>query len=162
MSLPTPKLEPIMQLTVEVAKPIEAGNISHAFGSGKRRIIPITGGAVQGTARGQSLQGQVLAGGADFQLITSSTAAHLDARYVLRLDDGSHIYVTNRAIRSGSEQDIAALVRGEAVPQERIYFRCTPSFEVERADLAWMTQTLFIGTGARFPDRVEMVFYEVK
>lgn len=162
MSLPTPKLEPVMQLTVQVAKPIEAGNVTHALGTGRRRIIPITGGRVQGMARGQSMEGEVLSGGADFQLVTSSTAAQLDARYILRLKDGSHIYVTNLAVRTGSESDIAALVRGEAVPPERIYFRCAPRFEVERADLAWMTQTLFIGTGARFPDRVEMVFYEVK
>lgn len=161
-SLPTPKLEPIMQLTVYVAAPIEAGNITHALGTGKRRIIPITGGQMQGIARGQSMQGEVLAGGADFQLITNATAAQLEARYILRLSDGSHIYLTNNAVRTGSEEDIAALVRGEAVPPERIYFRCAPRFEVERADLAWMTQTLFIGTGARFPDRVEMVFYEVK
>ncbi len=161
-SLLTPTLEPIMHLTVHVAKPIEAGHITHALGAGKRRIIPITGGKVEGTARGQSMQGEILAGGADFQLVTSSTSAQLDACYILRLADGSHIYITNSAIRAGSEQDIAALVRGEAVPHERIYFRCAPRFEVERADLAWMTQTHFIGTGARFPDRVEMVFYEVK
>jgi hypothetical protein len=151
-----------MHLTVHVAKPIEAGNITHALGTGKRRIIPITGGHTEGLARGQSLSGQVLPGGADFQLVTSSTAAQLDARYIIRLTDGSHIYITNQAIRTGSSSDIAALVRGESVPHERIYFRCAPSFEVEREDLAWMTQTLFIGTGARFPDRVEMVFYEVK
>lgn len=161
-SLPTPKLEPIMQLTVHVAAPVEAGHITHALGTGKRRIIAITGGKVEGTARGHAMQGEVLAGGADFQLVTSSTVAQLDARYILRLSDGSHIYIANSAIRTGSEADIAALVRGEAVPPERIYFRCTPRFEVEREDLAWMTQTLFIGTGARFPDRVEMVFYEVK
>jgi hypothetical protein len=162
IQLPTPELEPIMQLTVQVAKPVEAGHITHALGAGKRRIIPITGGRVSGTARCQSLEGEVLPGGADFQLVTSPTAAQLDARYVIRLNDGSHIYITNSAIRTGSEQDIAALVRGESVSPERIYFRCAPRFEVERADLAWMTQTLFIGTGARFPDRVEMVFYEVK
>ncbi len=161
-SLLIPQLVPIMQLSVHVAAPVEAGHITHALGTGKRRIIPITGGQTQGTARGQSMQGEVLAGGADFQLITSATAAQLDARYILRLFDGSHIYVTNSAMRTGSEVDIAALVRGEVVPPERIYFRCAPRFEVERADLAWMTQTLFIGTGARFPDRVEMVFYEVK
>ena len=160
-ALLTPKLEAIMQLNVRVALPIEAGQITHALGTGKRRIIPITGGKVQGTARGQSMQGEVLSGGADFQLVTSSTAAQLDARYVIRLNDGSHIYVTNSAVRTGSVADIAALVRGESVPPERIYFRCAPRFEVERTDLAWMTQTLFIGTGARFPDRVEMVFYEV-
>jgi hypothetical protein len=146
MNLSTPRLEPIMQLTVHVAQPVDAGQVIHALGEGRRRIIPITGGA-------------------DFQLVTSSVtdqvAAQLDARYILRLSDGSHIYVTNLAVRTGSPQDIASLVRGESVPPERIYFRCAPRFEVERADLAWMTQTLFIGTGARFPDRVEMVFYEV-
>jgi hypothetical protein len=166
MSLPIPQLEPIMQLTVHVSQPVEAGNITHALGTGKRRIIPITGGTVQGTARGQSMGGEVLGVGADFQLVTSPNAgvvaAQLDARYIIRLNDGSHIYVSNSAIRTGSESDIAALVRGESVPPERIYFRCAPRFEVEREDLAWMTQTLFIGTGARFPDRVEMVFYEVK
>jgi hypothetical protein len=161
MSLPTPQLQAIMQLTVQVSQPIEAGQVFHSQGQGKRRIIPITGGRVQGRARGQSMEGEVLPGGADFQLVTSSTSAELDARYILRLQDGSHIYITNRAIRTGSESDIAALVRGESIPPERIYFRCAPRFEVERADLAWMTQTLFIGTGARFPDRVEMVFYEV-
>ena len=160
--LPTPQLAPIMHLTVHVAQPIEAGHITHALGAGKRRIIPITGGQVTGSARGQSLNGEVLPGGADFQLVTSSTAAQLDARYIIRLTDGSHIYITNQAIRTGSERDIAALVRGESVPPERIYFRCAPSFEVEREDLTWMLHTLFIGTGARFPDRVEMVFYEVK
>jgi hypothetical protein len=146
MNLSTPRLEPIMQLTVHVAQPVDAGQVIHALGEGRRRIIPITGGA-------------------DFQLVTSSVtdqvAAQLDARYILRLSDGSHIYVTNLAVRTGSPQDIASFVRGESVSPERIYFRCAPRFEVERADLAWMTQTLFIGTGARFPDRVEMVFYEV-
>jgi hypothetical protein len=165
MNLSTPRLEPIMQLTVHVAQPVDAGQVIHALGEGCRRIIPITGGRVQGLARGQSMAGEILPGGADFQLVTSSVtdqvAAQLDARYILRLSDGSHIYVTNLAVRTGSPQDIASLVRGESVPPERIYFRCAPRFEVERADLVWMTQTLFIGTGARFPDRVEMVFYEV-
>jgi hypothetical protein len=161
MSLSTPRLEPIMRLTVQVAKPVEAGQVTHTIGEGRRRIIPIVGGQCSGVARGHSMAGEILPGGADFQLVSSATSAQLDARYILRLSDGSHIFVSNQAIRTGSEADIAALVRGEAVPPERIYFRCAPRFEVERKDLAWMTQTLFIGTGARFPDRVEMVFYEV-
>jgi hypothetical protein len=161
MNTPAPELRALCKLNVQVAKPVEAGMMLHAQGQGQRRIIPITGGTVQGHARGQRLDGVVLPGGADFQLVTSASAALLDARYILRLNDGSHIYVTNQAVRTGSEADIAALIRGESVPPERIYFRCAPRFEVERVDLAWMTQTLFIGTGARFPDRVEMVFYEV-
>jgi hypothetical protein len=163
--LPMPSLQACMRLSVQVAAPVEAGQVQHAQGSGRRRIIPIVGGQVSGEVNNKagrfSFEGVVLPGGADFQMVTSSTAAELDARYILRLHDGSHLYVHNHAIRTGSAADIAALVRGEAVPHERIYFRCAPRFEAENPALAWMTQTLFLGTGARFPDRVEMEFYLV-
>jgi hypothetical protein len=32
---------------------------------------------------------------------------------------------------------------------------------VSHPALAWMTESLFIGTGARFPDRVEIQFFRV-
>jgi Protein of unknown function (DUF3237) len=160
-SLEPIRLQPVMQLTVHVAAPVEAGQVIHSLGEGKRRIIPIIGGHVQLNARGLELSGEVLAGGADFQLVVSVTAARLDARYIVRFTDGHHLYVNNQAIRSGSAQDIAALVRGEAVPHERIYFRCAPTFETDHPQLAWMANTLFVGTGARLPDRVEMRFDEL-
>ncbi len=156
MSLLAPALNPLCDLVVFVAPPVEAGLVQGLNSQGKRRIIPITGGTVRG-----KLQGTVLHGGSDFQLVLNDTTAQLDARYVLQLGDGSHVYVHNRALRRGSASDMAALVSGEAVPPERIYFRCAPTFEVENPSLHWMTQSLFIGTGARYPDRVEMRFYEV-
>ena len=156
MSLSAPTLKHLCDLTVFVAKPVEAGFVQGVHSQGQRRIIPITGGTVRGT-----LQGTVLPSGADFQLVLNETTAELDARYVLLLDDGSHVYVRNRALRRASASDMAKLVRGEAVAPEHIYFRCNPTFEVESAALHWMTQSLFIGTGARYPDRVEMSFYEV-
>jgi hypothetical protein len=161
MDLPPINLQPVMQLTVHVTAPVEAGQVIHSLGEGKRRIIPIIGGSVQLNARGLELSGEVLAGGADFQLVTSSTSARLDARYIVRFAQGHHLYVSNQAIRTGDAQDIAALVRGESVPAERIYFRCAPSFETDHPQLMWMTNTLFVGTGARYPDRVEMRFDEV-
>jgi hypothetical protein len=107
----------------------------------------------------------VLPGGADFQLVVSDTLADLDARYMLQLDDpawpGAHVFVQNRALRRGSAEDIARLVRGEPVEPAAIYFRCAPTFEVSHPALAWMTESLFIGTGARYPDRVEMRFFRV-
>jgi hypothetical protein len=36
-----------------------------------------------------------------------------------------------------------------------------PTFEVSSPALAWLTESLFVGTGARFPDRVEMRFFRV-
>ena len=60
-----------------------------------------------------------------------------------------------------SAEDTARLVRGEPVDPAAIYFRCAPTFEVSHPTLEWMTESLFVGTGARFPDRVEMRFFRV-
>jgi hypothetical protein len=160
MLLPTPTLEAFANLTVQVATPLEAGPITGLNSRGLRRIIPIAGGQVSGR-----INGRVLPGGADFQLVVSETCADLDARYLLQLDDpawaGAHVFVQNRALRRGSAADIARLVRGEPVDPAAIYFRCAPTFEVSHPALAWMTESLFIGTGARFPDRVELRFFRV-
>ena len=156
MTLPTPILEPVADLTVFVATPIEAGQVTGLNSRGRRRIIPIAGGKVTG-----QLNGTVLPGGADFQIVVSDTCADLDARYLLQLDTGEHVFVMNRALRRGSVEDIAKLVRGEPVDPAAIYFRCAPTFEVSSPALAWLTESLFVGTGARFPDRVEMRFFRV-
>ena len=156
MNLPAPTLELIAELSVTVAAPIEAGDVRGASTRGKRRTIPITGGTVHGR-----VNGRVLAGGADFQLVVSSAMAVLDARYTLELDSGARIFVQNHALRRGSAEAIAKLVRGEPVDPAEIYFRCVPTFEVSDPSLAWLTDSIFIGTGARFPDRVEIAIYRV-
>lgn len=166
MTLPTPTLEPVAELTVKVATPVEVGPITGLNSRGRRRVIPITGGTVRlapgpDSAAGDWLAGEVLAGGADFQLVVSETCAELDARYVLALAGGARVYVHNRALRRGSAADIARLVRGEPVDPAAIYFRCVPTFEVSHPSLAWLTENVFVGTGARFPDRVEMRFFRV-
>jgi hypothetical protein len=136
-----------------VDKPQEVGQTHH----GVRRLIPILGGQVQGdgwTAR-------VLHGGADFQLILNPRMAELDARYMLETDGGDLIFVQNHAVRTAAPEVMAKLIRGEPVPPEAVYFRCTPSFETASAALGWITERLFVGTGARHPDQVVMRFFEV-
>jgi len=161
MTLPAPALEHIGDLTVFVAAPIEAGDVTGINSRGKRRIIPITGG----TLVGPNLQGHVLPGGADFQIVVSDTCADLDARYLIALNGpqhpGQHIFVQNRALRRGSADDIARLVRGEPVDPAAIYFRCVPTFEVSSPALQWLSESIFVGTGARFPDRVEISLFRV-
>jgi Protein of unknown function (DUF3237) len=161
MSLPAPLLEHVADLQVFVAPPVEAGQVIGLNSRGRRRIIPITGG----TLRGPRLNGRILPGGADFQLVVSDTSADLDARYIIELDGsefaGEHIYVHNHALRRGAAADMARLVRGEAVEPGAIYFRGIPTFEVSSSALAWLTESIFIATGARYPDRVEMSLYRV-
>lgn len=155
-TLPTPALQHVLDLTVYVTTPIEAGNVKGLNSRGKRRIIPITGGTVTGL-----VNGTILPGGADFQIVVSETTADLDARYMIELDNGEHIFVQNRALRRGSAADIAKQVRGEHVAPETIYFRCVPTFEVSSPALEWLTQGIFVGTGARFPDRVQLSIFRL-
>ena len=161
MALATPELEFVADLTVFVATPNEAGMVTGLNSRGRRRIIPITGGSVTGP----QLQGRVLPAGADFQIVVSETCADLDARYLIALDgpayEGQHIFVQNRALRRGKPEDIARLVRGEPVDPQAIYFRCVPTFEVSDDRLRWLTESVFVGTGARFPDRVEMRLFRL-
>lgn len=161
MALPRPELEHVADLTVQVAAPIEAGAVSGLNSRGRRRIIPILGGRLSGPR----LQGRILPGGADFQIVVSETCADLDARYLIALDGpehaGQHIFVQNRALRRGSAEDIGRLVRGEPVDPQAIYFRCVPTFEVSADSLRWLTESIFVGTGARFPDRVEISLFRL-
>lgn len=151
--LPTPNLKFFADLSVEVAKPIEVGQTIH----GTRRLISIIGG----TVKGDGWTARVLPGGADFQLIVNAQMAELDARYALETDAGDVIYVQNHAIRTASPEVMAKLIKGEMVSPESVYFRCTPRFETASPALSWISERLFIGTGARHPDRVVMRFFEV-
>ncbi|WP_427913449.1 DUF3237 domain-containing protein [Ramlibacter sp. MMS24-I3-19] len=152
----------VFDLAVQVGPPVEAGNTIGASGRGRRRIIPILGGTVRGPAvDGIALEGRVLPGGADYQMVVSDTVAELDARYMLELVGGERIYVTNHALRRAAPDVTARLVRGDPVDPSQVYFRCVPSFEVSAPGLAWMTDRLFVGTGVRLPDRVELAVFQV-
>ena len=152
-TLPTPELKFFVDLSVQVDKPQEVGKTHH----GVRRVIPILGGTVEA----QGWRGRVLSGGADFQLLLGPSMAELDARYVIETDAGDMIFVTNRAVRTASPEVMAKIIRGEPVEPSTVYFRCSPSFETASPALAWIAERLFIGTGARHPDKVVMRFFEV-
>jgi hypothetical protein len=152
-TLPTPELKFFADLSVQVDKPQEVGKTHH----GVRRVIPILGGTVQA----QGWRGRVLSGGADFQLLLGPSMAELDARYVIETDAGDMIFVTNRAVRTASPEVMAKIIRGEPVDPSTVYFRCSPSFETASPSLSWIAERLFIGTGARHPDKVVMRFFEV-
>ena len=91
----------------------------------------------------------------------ADSVAELDARYVIRLDDGTPVYVTNRALRRATPEVTERLIRGETVDPALVYFRCAPSFEVQDGPWRWLAENLFVGTGLRRPDSVEMAFFQV-
>ena len=148
-----PALEFFAELSVQVGAPQEVGHTVH----GQRRLIPILGGE----ARGAGWTARVLPGGADYQLIVSPRLAELDARYVLETDAGELIYVRNHALRAAAPEVTARLLRGDPVDPALVYFRCSPSFETASPALGWVAERMFIGSGVRRPERVEMQFFTV-
>ena len=153
-TLPPPSLEHVCDLAVTIAPPVEVGPTV----SGLRRMIPITGGVV----RGPRINGRVLPGGADFQLILGEgTQAHLDARYVIELDDGTRVFVQNTALRVASLENSQRIMRGEPVSPDAVYFRCQPRMEAASPAWAWLAESQFVGSGRRAPDGVFLSFYRV-
>ncbi|HEX2246492.1 MAG TPA: DUF3237 family protein, partial [Arthrobacter sp.] len=117
---------------------------------------------VGGTVEGPALNGKVLPAGADFQILKSGTLTELQAQYAIETDDGDRIYVSNFGLRSGSADDIAALVRGESVPPERIYFRCSPRLSSAGERWAWLASKIIVGTGERHPNAVRLNLFVVE
>ena len=154
MTLPPPALEHVCDLAVTIAPPVEVGHTP----AGLRRMIQITGGTVTGLR----LNGKVMAGGADFQLILGGgTQAHLDARYVIELNDGSRVFVQNTALRVASLENSQRIMNGQPVNPDEIYFRCQPKLEATTPQWAWLSESQFIGSGRRAPDGVYLSFYRV-
>jgi uncharacterized protein DUF3237 len=148
-----PALDFAFALSVTVAPALELGS-THL---GRRRVIAITGGRVAGPR----LNGVVLSGGADWQVIRPDGVAELEARYTLRADDGGLIGVVNRGLRHGPEAVVQKLIAGEAVDPGTYYFRCAPAFETAAPAHQWLTRTVFVASGARHPDRVEIDVFAV-
>lgn len=143
----------VFSLTVTVATPVEVGET----GIGARRVIPITGGRLVG----EGMSGRICAGGADYQIIRPNGLTELHARYAIEMDDGAFIYVENTGLRSGPREALDKIRRGEAVDPSLIYFRSTPRFETGSDVYRWLTESLFVASGARRPDRVELDVFRV-
>ena len=148
-----PELRFAFQVDVEIGAPLDFGETQN----GHRRVIPITGGRVEGAR----LKGRILPGGADWQILRPDGAAELDARYTIQTDPGALIYVVNRGVRHGPPQVLERLNRGEPVEPGSYYFRSVATFETSAAEYAWLTRAIVLGVGERYPDAVVIRFWEV-
>lgn len=138
---------------VTVAAPVELGLVRGA----RRRAIAITGGRVHGPR----LTGAVLAGGGDWQDVRPDGVTALEAHYAIRADDGTMIEVVNAGLRIASPEVSEQLARGRPVAADAYYFRTAPRFTVADGPHGWLSRTLFVASGLRRPDAVEIDFYSI-
>jgi uncharacterized protein DUF3237 len=143
----------VFSLAIKIGAPIVAGD----FGHGIRRIIPILGGEV----RGEGIKGEIFPVGADFQTIRPNGLTELEAKYAFETDDGAIVYIENVGIRFGPKELLDRIAKGWNVDLALIYFRSVPKFESGAEKYLWLMENLFVGVGARHPDRVEIDVHQV-
>ena len=145
--------KPIFVLTSPLGGIQMLGNTPY----GERRIIDILGGTVEGT----KLNGKVLPGGADWQIVRADGVVHLQARYTIETSTGGLILVNAEGYRHGPADVMAALARDETVDPARYYFRTAMRFETADPASSWLNRILAIGYGARANRQVRIEVFEV-
>ena len=123
----TPKLEFVMQLKVTLGEAYSVGETPQ----GRRTVIPITGG----TFEGPKLKGEILNGGADYQM-ANGNRTQIEAIYSIKTDDGTYIHIRNRGI-IGSGTDSQG--------RPSFYFKAAPQFEAPNdSPYAWLNNAIYV------------------
>lgn len=125
---PAPSVPTEYAFTIEaaIAGAIEMG----ASVDGTRRSIPITGGSFSGN----DIKGEVLPGGADYQVTRSDGTTLLRAVYMIKTDDGALINVVNEGY----------IVPPGTRGNDQLYFRTVPAFTAPTGKYGWLNNTIFV------------------
>lgn len=120
----SPNLEFVVELKVKIDGAFSVGKTVH----GNRFVIPITGG----TFCGPRIKGEVLSGGADYQLQNEAyKRTDLEAIYCIRTDDGVSIHVRNVGMIADDDG--------------KSYFYTSPRFEAPLdSKYAWLNNGIYI------------------
>lgn len=154
---PSPKLDPVFDLRLQLSPPTDVGPTGPA---GLRRVVTVLGGTLEGPGMGSPLKGKILPG-ADYQVIHPDGFTEIDAHYVVQLEGGESLYITNRGMRHGPADLIAKLNAGEAVDQSKIYFRSIVTVETASKPLAWMSRSILVCIGERQPNAAVIHVYRL-
>lgn len=122
---------------------------------GIRRIVPIAGGHLEG----DRLRGEILPGGADWQLVHEDGSTTVDTRYTARTHDGALVYLATHGVRYGEQSVLDRLAAGERVDPREYYFRLGVRLEAGDDRYSWLNRTVFVASAARLTDAVVYDLY---
>lgn len=143
----------LMRLAVDVGDLVSMGPAP----LGERRVVGILGG----TFEGPGLRGEVLPGGADWQIARGDGVLDLDARYVLKEQGGALIRVVSQGYRHGPPEVLASLARGEEVNPAKYFFRTVMRFETGARELEWLNRAIAVATAERKARQVLLDAYRL-
>jgi len=132
-------------------------HVRHGAGD-SLEFVPITGGTVDGPR----LRGTVVPGGGDWSIRRGPTVYELDARYLLRAEDGAVIDIVNRGFyRTATAAAMERMEAGEELPAADVYFRTSPVFRTDAPQHRWLAETVFVGLARDEAGQICIRFYEV-
>lgn len=149
----TPRFELLMNLAVDVGEVVSMG----VTPQGERRVVGILGG----TFAGPELRGEVLPGGADWQLARGDDVLEVDAHYALKEEAGGLVRVVSQGYRHGSAEVLAALARGEDVDPATYFFHTFMRFETGAPRLEWLNKIMAVTVAERKARRVLLSAYRL-
>lgn len=148
-----PVLLPMTQVVCEVLPLVTLGPAKH----GERRYVPLGGG----TVRGPELNGTLVDGGVDWQILRADGVLEIAAHYVIRADDGGLIEVQSDGLRHGPAEVMARLARGEAVEPDAYFFRTLVRFTTGAPAWLHLNRVMALAVGQREASRVRLDFYRI-
>lgn len=146
--------QPIFTVHAELEPIMNLGHTPY----GERRVIGISGGTVSGP----KLNGRILPGGSDWQIIRADGAADIQARYTIESDTGARILVYSAGLRHGPPEVMARLAKGDNVDPSLYYFRTVLRFEAADPSVDWLNRILALARGQREARAVRLDVYEVE
>ena len=135
----TIKAEFVFEIKARIGEVIPLGETK----DGKRQSIPITGGSFSGAG----IKGEIIPGGADYQLVRPDGIVEINAIYMIKTDDGAVINVENRGIIDTTG--------------EKLYFRTAPKFTAPVGPYDWLNKHLFLSSIHGDPKQSGYVFIRV-
>jgi len=147
------RVKPLFAMHLDVTGPVGFGKTP----DGDRRVGIVNGGRFQG----ERLSGEVLNGGADWQILRPDGSTTLDVRLILKTTDGALIGMSYKGLRHGPPAVMAELAKGGEVDPASYYFRINPLFETASASHDWINRVLAVGVGHRRKDGPVYSVFEV-
>ena len=149
-------MKPLFTLRAELAPRLDAG--PGPIGARSYNAV------VRGTFEGRRMRSEVLPGSADWMLVRPDGTMLMDARAVLRTDDGAVIHMTYGG-RIVIATELMARVRDpgerERIDRDSYYLRTVPTFETGSGAYAWLNNIVAVGKGFLLEGGVGYDVFEV-
>lgn len=130
------------QLTTEYVMTVFVQTDHRYAADASTTVVEVKGGNV----KGPNIKGEIVLPGGDWIRTMPSGALRLDAKVMIKTDDGALIQMNYNGVVVGSKEAGEALAKGEVVTDKTFpYFITAPTFQTSSEKYGWLNKVQTIG-----------------